>query len=247
MPVTIPRALAVLAAVWMARDVTVVAQWQGLAILVGLVWTGLWGVAAAGLWQARSPALAGLLLAALSLSELVLMDQWPEYALILLAWAGTCLVVTAGRPAETVLAIRVLVTTVYVFGALTKVQPSWLAGENIRYLLNTRPQAELLLPFVGDQGLTLLAVGTVLAELWLGIGLWFRRTRVPTAALGVLLHAGLLVLASRGGVAGALHLVVLNFGLVLLYVSFWEPVRARHELVPEPALSAPARGRDSRG
>ena len=90
-----------------------------------------------------------------------------------------------------------------------------------------------MLGFADAPLLAALAAGTVAAELAVGLGLWFHRTRAAAALAGVALHVGLVVLAAQGGLPGLLHLVLLNFGLVLLYPAFWSALPARR---PDPSL-----------
>lgn len=76
-------------------------------------------------------------------------------------------------------------------------------------------------PLVAGNFGVLLAVGTVLVEFGLAIGLWNPRTRAVTVAIGIALHVTLTFVAAMTWDRGLIFLVVLNFGLVAMYPTFW--------------------------
>ncbi len=79
------------------------------------------------------------------------------------------------------LLIMVTVFTVYLFGALSKINPSWLAGNVIRN------DVDGWVPAVP------VAWGTIPVELFIGFALWFPRTRLIAVFIGVILHASFMV------------------------------------------------------
>jgi hypothetical protein len=80
----------------------------------------------------------------------------------------------------------------YLFAALSKVNPVYLDGEPFAFWLwMSLPSA--LLPVV--------AVASVLTELFLAVGLWFRATRYVAAAAGVALHVSIVLGMSSDNVA----------------------------------------------
>jgi hypothetical protein len=95
------------------------------------------------------------------------------------------------------------VSVCYVFAGLSKLNPHFLSGDT----LDAFVWADL-----STQVLVLMSVGAIVTELALGLMLWFRPTRWMAAALGVGLHAGILVMT-----AGA-HLVFAGFALMCLAV-----------------------------
>lgn len=220
------RILGVLAAIWTVHNCLLGARSADDALAWLLVpWALLWAITALALLLARRPRLAGGVLLAMSATDLAVLQQWHQYGVILIGWGGLILLALGGRgrdEKELTLCLRVLVTTVYVFGGLTKLQPSWLAGENMLYLARTRPQVAFL-EGVPLSVLIVLGAAAALTELFIGIGLW-TRARPYAAVVGVALHVTLVYAGTVAGIYGLLHLIVLNFGPVLLYVAFWRPI-----------------------
>lgn len=73
----------------------------------------------------------------------------------------------------------------YVFAGLSKLNPWWLAGDELR------PSLHLTLP---SAGYPLMAVVVIATEVFIGLGIWFGRTRWLALATGVLLHVGIIAL-----------------------------------------------------
>lgn len=220
---SVGRVLSLLSFVWAVRQLVLAhgAEDQ-LSTTFFLVWALLWTLTAAALWLGRGVVPAAGAVLALCAVDLALLDLWGDYALILMGWLALALLLAPHRRREQLLVGRVLLSTVYAFAALSKLQPSWLAGDNLYKLAASRPQSAWLEPFLVQPWLSLAAVAVVAAELWLALGLWLRRTRLLTAALGVVLHVSLTALATTDGMPGLLHLVALNGGLLLLYPAFWQ-------------------------
>lgn len=213
--------LAALLLLWATHQLAVFAP-AGLTIL--LLLPVLWATAALGVWY-RSRGYAWL--AVLLLGAALLFPGDYHDAPILLVWLVVITAATERRPDERAVLLRVCVTVVYAFVAVSKLNPSWLSGDQLRNLIATRPQVEVFGELLSSPVARGLAVATIVVEAWLALGLWFTRTRVPTAALGVLLHTTLVVVAHRGGWPGLVILVVLNFGLVAAYPAFWADLPAR--------------------
>lgn len=222
---SVARALAVLCVIWSVRHLISIIGVQDPAVGGFLLWwASAWALFAGFLWLGRWLLPVSLALVAMCAAELLLLDVWADYAIMLIGWLALALAAAPRSPHDQRFAARILLSTVYAFSALSKLQPSWLMGENLHKLVATRPQAAWLEPFLVQPWLSLGAAAVVATELWLAIGLWFPRTRVPTASIGAMMHLTLIVLATVGGVNGLLHLVALNGGLILLYPAFWEPL-----------------------
>ena len=101
----------------------------------------------------------------------------------------------------------------------SKVNPAFLAGDQLLHLASTRPRFEVLEPLAASAWGVVAAWGTVVIEAWLAIGLWLRRTRVVTAVLGAVVHVVLVAAASRG-LGGVVSLTVLNGLLVVGYLAY---------------------------
>jgi hypothetical protein len=195
----------------------------------GWLYVGVWVAVSGMLLLNRGVRWAGAALAVIAFHRVF----WPTWGATgspqtLLGWFGLILAVTHGRPDERSLLIRVCVTCVYGFTALSKTNPSFLAGDQIVNLTDTREHMEWFRPVAVTTWGVVLAWGTVLAEGWMAIGLWLRRTRLATAIFGVVLHAMLTGVAARGW-TGIAFLTVLNGLLVVGYLAFFDRGEAREE------------------
>jgi hypothetical protein len=216
----LPRAVGAMALLWAVSQQPPAGHFP----FAGANWLylGAWVVVAGLLVVNRGVRVAGAVLAVLALHRVF----WPDPSVTgspqtLLGWFGLILAVTQGRPDERSLLIRVCVTCVYGFTALSKTNPSFLAGDQIVNLVDTRPHMEAFRPLAVSAWGVVLAWGTVLAEGWMAIGLWLRRTRVATAVFGVVLHVLLTAVAARGW-GGIAFLTVLNGLLVVGYLAFFD-------------------------
>lgn len=75
-------------------------------------------------------------------------------------------------------------STCYFFAAVSKINPEFLPGDLFATWLRW-PLPDRLYPLV--------AIGTIVTELFLAFGLWWRRTRVIAAVAGVALHVSIVV------------------------------------------------------
>jgi hypothetical protein len=216
----LPRAVGAMALLWAVSQQPRVGHFP----FAGANWLylGLWVVLSGLLLMNRGVRVAGVVVAVLAFHRVF----WPDPAVTgspqtLLGWFGLILAVTHGRPDERSLLIRVCVTCVYGFTALSKTNPSFLAGDQIVNIVDTRDHMEMFRPVAESAWGVVLAWGTVMAEGWMAIGLWFRRTRVATVVFGVVLHIMLTAVAARGW-SGIAFLTVLNGLLVVGYLAFFD-------------------------
>lgn len=186
-------------------------------------------VASAGLLTARRPWLtpSGLLLVTTCVGYLIVHRERSNSPVVLLLWASVIVVATDRRPNERALLLRVCVSCVYGFTAFAKTNPSFLAGDQMVNLAVTREQMSWSFDLVIGPFGVLLAVATVLTEYVLAVGLWFARTRMAVAAVGVTLHTLLIPAAATSWGRGGIFLAVLNYGLVAMYPAFWYPISSR--------------------
>jgi Vitamin K-dependent gamma-carboxylase len=149
---------------------------------------------------------------------------WPQASsgepYTIMVWLGLIVASTVGRPDERALLLRVCATAVYVFAALTKLNPQFLNGEQLLWLVDTRPQLQSLRPLVESSWGPLWAWGVIAAEISLPGLLWWSKTRQHAAVGGALFHCCLVVTGTIGGLVGLALLVTLNGLLVLCYVGF---------------------------
>jgi hypothetical protein len=193
-----------------------------------VVWS-LWGlglVAAclflAG-WGGRTPGvvLAAVLGAFLALDQQLYSNHLYLLTLLvaLLTLAGAhrafSLDARCGRGSDTVpgwplTLLRWQLTLLYLFAALSKLNPVFLSGAVLGEQLPRYAAYPDVLRWASWLGLTV--------EAWLAVGLWWSRTRRPTLALGVLFHATVLVFMVP-------KVELLVFGLVCLglYRLFFPP------------------------
>lgn len=219
------RSLGALAALWAVQ---------------GLVWPGTWlsdflfvlaylpiAAASVGLMAARR---AWIVASALSLAVgcviyLFAHSDRSNSPVVLLLWAAVIVAATDRCPLERALLLRVCVTCVYGFTALAKTNPSFLAGDQMVRIATTREHMAWAMDLMMGPVGVLLALATVLSEYTLAVGLWFTRTRMMVALLGIVLHITLIPAAASSW-RDVFFLIVLNAGLVAMYPAFWSPIRS---------------------
>lgn len=169
----------------------------------------IWVLAAIGFlfgWRTR---LCGAVLT-LVLGFVLLLDQQLYsnhlYLMVILGFlltltdAGASLSLDAARagarsdiPEWPVTLIRLQISLVYGFSAVAKLNPEYLSGGT---LLLDISRGALGLPEAlrHVEIMASLALATIAAEVYVAIGLWSSRLRASAIALGVALHAGILIL-----------------------------------------------------
>jgi predicted DCC family thiol-disulfide oxidoreductase YuxK len=128
-------------------------------------------------------------------------------------------------PVWPVTLLKLQVSIVYVFAALSKINVVYLSGVVI--YLNLQPSLKTL---VAGHAATpvlmmLVAVFSVLVELWLAVALWRRKWRSAAVVVGIAFHVGLIVLLTWDQ---AVQLIVFTIAMGSLYVLFFE--HAPHRL-----------------
>lgn len=128
-----------------------------------------------------------------------------------------------GSRAETVwgppvYVLRAQISIVYTFAALAKINFDFLSGNGLAswgFRSMLAPRFLLAMPY-----LPAMAIGTVVAELFVAIGLWVPRLRPFAVAVGVLLHTGMILFISPG-LLGVIELglfAAMMFGGYLLFL-----------------------------
>ena len=122
------------------------------------------------------------------------------------AWS----VVTRGRvqpvPWWPQLLMMAQLSVCYWFAAISKVNPFFLSGQGLR---------DWVWWPLPDWSFALIAVATVLTEIFLAIGLWLRRTRWLAAAVGLCLHVSIVLMLES-----PVPLVAFSLECVPLYALF---------------------------
>lgn len=236
---TVPRLLGGLAALlapWLLFKMPEDWPEGAVAVVAPLVVSAWWLAACASLVLVRRVRLACASLALLSALPFFTTDSYGSpFSLII--WLSVIIVVTHGRPWERAVLLRVCVSSVYAFTAMAKLNPTFLAGDQLVHIANTRPHMATFEPlFASGWGVT-LSVAAVGVEAWLAVGLWLRRTRVATAWLGAAAHVVFTVIASSSWI-GLAYLVPLNALLVVGYIAFFDrPAREEDEPADGAALA----------
>ncbi|EON23214.1 hypothetical protein CF8_2756 [Nocardioides sp. CF8] len=106
-------------------------------------------------------------------------------------------------PAWPALLMVTQLSVCYFFAGLSKLNPWWLAGDELR------PTVRLDLP---GAGFTVLAALVIATEVFIATGMWFRRTRLLAIGTGVLLHASIVALMYK-----PLTLVAFTFACLAVY------------------------------
>ncbi len=112
--------------------------------------------------------------------------------------------------------IRVQISVVYFYAAITKLNNDWLIGESVGSSLMGTAPGQLFISLVGRPGAIAVAAATIVLELWLSFALW-TESRVRVAiVLGVLFHVGIVIMMLPRS-----DLVVFTLLMVAGYTAFW--------------------------
>jgi len=234
---TFPRILGALSLFW---GCAVLAEGVVTSTSIWILWAWVWIVTGAALVSGRYVVVALGLAVVACLLEAFLRSQQMS-GLELMAWLALLTAVSENRPEERALLVRFCATIVYTFAAVTKLNPSWLAGEGITGLIRRQPQLAPL-GFIADNLVLALviAVGVIALEAGLAIGLWVPRLRRTATVIGAVMHVTF-VFAAASDVWGGIHLALFNGALLATYLAFWSPA------LPLRSLYESARGRRSTG
>jgi hypothetical protein len=206
MPRLTPETLPIVVAVWMCAAILVL---LGLFVRpAGLFLAGLIGVVLLSEQQLYSNHLYLLAI------ETALIAIGPSDAVWSLVARATP--APARIPGWSAVLLQLQISAVYLYGALSKLNPVYLSGA---VLANQEGVASLAAVVAGALGLTTtalliaLAVGAVLIELLLILFLWQRRLRLLAIPLGLILHG--IIQVSMGGEA-SIGIGLIEFMLLML-------------------------------
>jgi hypothetical protein len=218
-----PRLLGGLALLWAAVLQRGALDWSSDSVWAAF--TVAWLVAGSALVIGRRTNIAGGAIAVLA----VLLFLGPGYDLAdpagLFFWFGLAVAVTDRRPLERALLVRVTVTAAYGFACLSKLNPSFLSGEQIAALSSDRAQLGAFEELFHTNVAVGIAWVTAVAEGALPVALWFRRTRLVAAVAGALMSVVFIYAAHNGSVWDIVNIIVLTGLLVAGYLAFFCPIR----------------------
>jgi hypothetical protein len=126
--------------------------------------------------------------------------------------------------------IRVQLSIVYIFGALSKVNVYWLSGALLASELRRGGLIVLPEPLASFPAVACLAIAAVVVELYLAVALWSPRLHRPALLLGVAMHVGFTVL-----IPPADQLLVFSVECLALYPLAVGLPRRRVSDAPRPA------------
>lgn len=112
--------------------------------------------------------------------------------------------------------LKIEVTIVYFFSALAKITPQYLAGEILSASLKQEGWLTVPQTWRVPAVMSLLAVASVVAEFFIGFGLWSRRLRLSAIFAGIGFH--LLVIALLD--SSRLSLAIFAMEMVAMYLLF---------------------------
>ena len=116
--------------------------------------------------------------------------------------------------------LRIQLGLVYFFAGVSKLNPDWLSGAFLEFLLEPESFASVALRLT-PQGLRLVAAFLALLEITLGTLIWLARAPRIAIALGAFLHLGILAAFPRD-----VDLLVFALACLAVY-PLLEPLRAR--------------------
>lgn len=218
----------------------------GSPAVMGII--GLWAAAATALmfgWRARA---AGVVLVALALvilgtdqqlysNHLTLITVLTGLVAVADGGAALSLDARAGRgsahvPEWGIWLIKVQITSLYAFAALSKLNPSYLSGSVMASYLRTDGPLAVPEAWRSFEPMLVLSVVALLSELFLAVALWLPRWRRNAFVVGLGLHAFILLTFQP-------PLALLVFGLASLapYVLFLDAAPASRLVIWDASCS----------
>jgi len=118
-------------------------------------------------------------------------------------------------PAWSVMLLKLQVSIVYIFGAVSKINFAFLSGAVL--YLNLRPSLKGMVGHFPPV-LLVMAAASILLELWLAAALWSPRWRTRAVSIGIAFHVGI-VLSLR--TSESVQLIVFTTLMSTLYLQFF--------------------------
>lgn len=194
-------------------------------LLLPLVVT--WMICAILFTAGRWIRVTGLILSACMFAVLLMDEQLYSNHLYLVAIEVLLLTLACGGkgvsvPAWPAVLLKIQLSIVYAFAAVTKITPLFLSGA-ILYL-NLRPSGLFALPpaLRTLPVLSVLSGAAILTEIFLALALWSNKYRLIGVVVGVLFHLTLTLMIVPGV---AIQLLIFSLAVLALYPLYFFPLK----------------------
>jgi hypothetical protein len=117
-----------------------------------------------------------------------------------------------------VLLLKIQVSIVYIFSAIAKITPEYLSGEVLRHSLKQYGYFAVPISWRVPSAMQVLAVVSIVLELFIGLALWSKRLRVVAVIVGVAFHAFILAAID----SSRLSLGVFALEMFAVYLLFFD-------------------------
>lgn len=201
-----------------------------LQIPVGpaLAFVALWIVAAFGVTANSRRRISLAAVAGLAGFSFV-VTSWRMYNHHVVLMITVALILLLFDRAEQPTLLKVQLSIVYGFAAVTKLNAAYISGAVLdSKLASSDAWQHLHLNALPATVLPTLAVASILVEAWLAVALWFKATRVQAAVIGVVFHIAMVALIAYG-IVSVIRLVVFSGLMLALYLPFFAATKDQAE------------------
>ena len=136
--------------------------------------------------------------------------------------------------------LKVQVSIVYIFSAIAKLTPQYLSGEVLTESLKQVGFFTVPMAWRVPLGMKLLAIGAIVMELFVGLGLWSRRLRPVAVVAGVLFHAFIIAALD----SSRLSLSIFALEMFAVYLLFFDEGSGNSLATPTGLRAGGRRGAD---
>jgi hypothetical protein len=164
-------------------------------------------------WKTRA---AGGVLTLVTGYTLVLDQQTYSNHLYLLFLVILLLTIADSRAAWAILLLKIQITIVYFFSAVAKITPAYLSGEILTRSLKQEGWLAVPESWRTPAAMSVLALTSIVVELFIGFGLWSARLRLAAVVAGTGFH--LLTIAVLD--SSRLSLAIFALSMFAVYVLF---------------------------
>ncbi|HEU4887218.1 MAG TPA: HTTM domain-containing protein, partial [Thermoanaerobaculia bacterium] len=171
-------------------------------------------------WKTR---IAGAVLTLVTGYTLVLDQQTYSNHLYLLFLVLLLLTMADSGAAWAILLLKIQVTIVYFFSAAAKITPQYLAGEILTRSLKHEGWLAVPESWRTPAAMSLLAVASIVAELFIAFGLWSPRLRLSAIVAGTGFHLLLIAVLD----SSRLSLGIFALSVFAVYLLFADGTRRR--------------------